>query len=487
VVVTPSQNLSNFVAGPPMANARRGLGSVSGELDQASRFVYAIGGDDLITVRDDVEVLPVAQLGMPGTAGFFVQRHKLKSPRTQMGAVRIGRFIYVVGGSTALSSATPSTANTLNTVERAALLDPGVRPKNLSLDLSLVPSSQAGVGAGTYYYRVAALMPPTDPFNPDGETLPSDAFGIVLPALNAYKFSVKVSWGAVPGAVGYVLYRSSGTTPFGSEVQIADTTKPLPTNLSCAAATATSCLDSGVAVGATPALAPLKPGSTSKWTVLGQTMRARRQGPGVTFALDPDPAVKKAYIYVFGGKNESDLVLNDYESLALTVNADGTATPSPTGFTAGSGLLPTGRWRMRAWILNLASGTYVWAGGGFRDAPGATASSETNGALISTGGLLGTFRNDTTMPASAGFGAFSAATFLYQVGGLNGAPDRTASSVDVSSPPALLGWNACQNCLSADRFDLGATIQSGYFYVLGGITTPLTPPSVTRSIEYTLY
>jgi hypothetical protein len=62
-----------------------------------------------------------------------------------------------------------------------------------------------------------------------------------------------------------------------------------------------------------------------------------------------------------------------------------------------------------------------------------------------------------------------------------------ASSVDVNTPPALTGWNAWQNCLAVDRADLGATIQSGYFYVLSGITTPLTPPTVTNTIEYTLY
>jgi hypothetical protein len=351
------------------------------------------------------------------------------------------------------------------------------------VDLTLLPSRPGSLGSGTYYYRVAALMPPTDPFNPDGETVASDVFGIVLPALNGYTFAVKLSWDAVPGAIGYVLYRSSGTTPFGSEVQIADTTKPLPVNLACA--TATSCVDTGVAAPSTPGIAPLKLGSTSKWIVLAQTMTARRQGAGVTFALDPDPAVKKAYIYVFGGRNESGAMLNSYESLALTLNADGTQTPAPTGFSVGSNLLVTGRWRMRAWTLNLASGTYVWGGGGIVTA--GTASSETNGAKVSTGGLLGAFTNDATLPASAGFGAFSAGTFLYQVGGLNGAPDRTASSVDVNTPPALTGWNACQNCLSVDRVDLGATIQSGYFYVLGGITTPLTPPTVTNTIEYTLY
>jgi hypothetical protein len=488
VVVTPSANLTNFVAGPPMATGRRGLGAVSGELNQASRFLYAIGGDDLTAVRDDVEVLPVAQLGLPGTDGFFTQRHRLNSPRTQMGAVRIGRFVYAIGGSTALMSAAPSTANTLNTVERAALLDPAVRPRNLTLDVALQPAAQGGLAAGTYYYRVAALTPPTDPFNPDGETLPSDVFGIVLPAVNGYSFNVKLSWQAVSGAVGYAVYRSSGTTPFGSEVQIADTTKPLPPKLACAGGAATtSCIDSGVVPPPGPVLAPLKPGSTSRWTTLSQTMTSRRQGPGVTFAIDPDPAVNKAHIFVFGGKSESGAVLRSYETLSIQLNADGTQTPSPTGFTAGGALLATGRWRARAWTLPLASGTYVWAGGGFTDAAGTVASNETNGAKVSTGGALGVFQTDVTLPASAGFGAFSAGTFLYQVGGLNGAPDRTASSVDVNNPPALTGWNACQNCLAVDRLDLGAAIQSGYFYVLGGVTLPLTPPAVTKTIEYTLY
>src|SRR6202171_1741269 len=487
VLVTPSINLTNFVAGPSMTIGRRGLGAVSAQINQAARFLYAIGGDDLVAVRDDVEVLPVAQLGLPGSAGFFTQRSRLTTPRTQAGAVRIDRFIYVIGGSTALPSATPASANTLNTVERASLLDPAVRPKNLSVDLTLVPTAQGGLGAGTYYYRVAALLPATDAFNPDGETLPSDVFGLVLPAVNGYNFKVGLSWTALPGAVGYVLYRSSGSTPFGSDVQIADTTKPLPAGLSCGSA---SCVDAGAAPPTGITVAPLRPGSTSKWTTLAQVMTARRQGPGVTFALDPDRAVNKAYIYVFGGKNESGALLTSYESLAITMNADGTQTVSPTGFTVGATPLPTGRWRGRAWTLDLPSGTYVWAGGGFRDAAATLASNETNGAKVATGGSLITpLQNDTTLPASAGFGAFAAGSFLYAVGGLNGAPDRTASSVDVNTPPALTGWNARQNRPAVPRVALGAPIQSGYFYVLGGSTTPVAPATaaVTNSIEYTLY
>jgi hypothetical protein len=487
VLVTPSINLTNFVAGPSMTVGRRGLGAVSAQTNQAARFLYAIGGDDLVAVRDDVEVLPVAQLGLPGSAGFFTQRARLTTPRTQVSAVRIDRFIYVVGGSTALPSATPTSQNTLNTIERASLLDPAVRPKNLSVDLTLVPSAQGGLGAGTYYYRVAALLPPTDAFNPGGETLPSDVFGLVLPAVNGYNFKVQLSWTALPGAVGYALYRSSGSTPFGSDVQIADTTKPMPAGLTCGA---TSCVDAGATLPTGRTVAPLRPGSTSKWTTLAQVMTARRQGPGVTFALDPDRALNKAYLYVFGGKNESGALLTSYESLAITLNADGTQTASPTGFTVGATPLPTGRWRGRAWTLDLPSGTYVWAGGGFRDAAATLASNETNGAKVATGGSLITpLQNDATLPASAGFGAFAAGSFLYAVGGLNGAPDRTASSVDVNNPPALTGWNACQNCLAVDRVDLGAAIQSGYFYVLGGSTTPVAPATaaVTNSIEYTLY
>ncbi|GAC1595585.1 MAG: hypothetical protein NVS4B10_04090 [Myxococcales bacterium] len=312
--------------------------------------------------------------------------------------------------------------------------------------------------------------------------MPSDVFGLALPGVSGYRFTVKLTWTALPGATGYVLYRSSGTTPFGSDVQIADTIKALPAGLTCGTPTGTSCVDAGVAAPTGATVAPLKPGSTSKWTTLAQVMTARRQGPGVTFARDPDPAVNKAYLYVFGGKNESGAVLTSHESLALTLNADGTQTVSPTGFTVGANPLLTGRWRARAWTLDLPGGTFVWAGGTRR------ASNETNGAKVSTGSL-GAFQNDTTLPASAGFGAFSAGTFLYAVGGLGGAPDKTASSVDVNNPPALTGWNACQNCLSVDRLDLGAAIQSGYFYVLGGSTTPPAgvAAAVTIRVEYTLY
>jgi hypothetical protein len=489
VVITPSANLTNFAPGPPMISARRGLGAVAGELNQAARFLYAIGGDDLAVVRDDVEVLPVAQLGLPGTAGFFAQRYRLNTARTQFGAVRIGRFIYAVGGSTAVLGTTPSAANTLSSIERAALLDPSVRPANLNVDLTLVPSTSPGLGGGTYYYRVAGVMAASDPFNPGGETLPSDLFGLILPSLSGFKFQVKVSWDAVPGAATYALYRSSGAGAAGSEVQIAaDIGGTLPANLACAT---TSCTDSG-AVASPSAIAPLAQGSTGTWVTMGASMSAKRQGSGVTFAFDPLSS-STAYLYVFGGKNESNALLDSYEYLPITINSDGSQAPAASftsggryiyGTVAGSGP----RWRLRAWTLNLASGTYVWAGGGFTDAAGTTPSSETDGAKVSAGGALGSpTSTDMNFTLHVGFGAFAAGRFLYAVGGLLGAPDKTASSIDTgNNPPTLSGWNSCQNCLSENRLDLGAAIQSGYFYVLGGLKSA-SPAMVSNTIEYTLY
>jgi hypothetical protein len=234
-------------------------------------------------------------------------------------------------------------------------------------------------------------------------------------------------------------------------------------------------------------------GSTGTWTTIAARMTAKRQGPGVTFAYDPASS-STAYLYAFGGKNESNTLLGTYEYLPIAINADGSQTPAAS-FTSGGSYIygtPTGsgpRWRLRAWTLNLPSGTYVWAGGGFTDTAGSVASLETDGAKVTpaSGALAAPTSTDMNFTPHVGFGAFAAGRFLYAVGGLGGSPDRTASSIDTgNSPPTLAGWNSCQNCLSVSRLDLGAAIQSGYFYVLGGLQT-VSPAAVTNTIEYTLY
>lgn len=488
VVVTPTQNLTGFMPGPMMAVGRRGHGAVSGEASRQSRFIYAIAGDDGTAAQASVETLPVDIFGLPGT-GFLTQRNTLVTARTGIGAVTVSTppgaritgapastFIYAIGGTSTMGSA----AAALTTIERAAILDQRFHPTNLDVDLLL--STTDGLGAGIYYYRVAAVMPGTDPYNPGGETLPSSPFGLNLPMLSGRQLRVTLSWDPVPNAVGYRIYRSVANGAPGSEALIADTTPGvgLPGTITCT--TATACTDRG----AVPDIArtPLPLGSTGTWTTLATTMAVARWAPGVTVALDPaDPT--RAHIYVFGGRNATG-VLTSYEFLTLQLDAP----QGVVGITTGNAALAAGRYRLGAWVATpadstlMAGDTYVWAGGGANAVDAMVDNIE--GGRVTAGGQLATLTSAGVMnPPAAGYGAFGAGDFLYAFGGAGGVPAASNMSAQhTAAPPALINIQNFSPGLLAARVDLAAAEQSGYFYVLGGTTTG---GIVTNTIEFVLY
>lgn len=492
LVMVPNKNLTGFFSGSMLNVARRGLAAVGGQATQAARFVYAIGGDNAGGALDTIETLPVNVFGQPGAAGFFTQRYRLGAPRTQLGAVRVGRFIYAIGGTSAAADATKALA----TIERAAILDPAVRPGNVNVTLNL--GGATGVGGGLYYYRVAAIMAATDAFNPSGESLPSDTFGVKVPALANVKVQTVLTWDTLPGAAGYVVYRTNAGDAAGNEQLIIDTTAASPpAGIVCDAPTATTqrCIDSG-AVAAMPAQTPLPLGSTGVWRPAGASLASKRQGVGVT-AIVTDATTTR--LYVFGGKNEvgaGGTVLGTFESFAITTAADGSQTLGPPSAATAFG---PARWKLRAWSEMIGSppAPYVWVGGGFTDAAAtAQPSKDVQGSPIQADGTLGTITTTTDFPTTstgiAGFGAFSLGPYLFAVGGTRYdtattsnfiSDDGTSTPVPASTPAALTGWNSCSQCLNQRRTDPGAAVQSGYFWVLGGDT----PTGPTKSTEYVLY
>ncbi len=484
VIITPNQNLTNFFAGPSLNTGRRGLGGAPGRASDAARYVYALAGDDGAITLKTVEFLGVDIFGLPAST-WTTQRYQLNTARTMVGATAIGRFIYVVGGTTSYG-----TNSVLNTVERAAVLDALLYPQDLGVDLAL--SKTDGLGAGLYYYRVAAIMGGTDPFNPGGETLPTSPFGVNLPDLSGkgYKLRVALSWTAVPGAVGYLVYRSVANGAPGSETLIVDTTKPLPATVTCP--TAVSCTD----LGATPGAGTYLPsGSTGVWTTLSPTLATARQGSGVTSAIDPGNT-SKANLYVMGGFGPGGTALNTYEYLTLTLNADKSQTPDPA-FVTGANKLTVARWKLGGYSATqkdsgLLNGTFVWAGSGASDAAGTTIAGTPcnfDYAKVQSGGALGVFTN--TFPSGdtcpgAGYGAFSApGDYLYALGGQNGIPSVSNVNAHLIAPPgAANNFQGFTPGLTVARVELGAAVQSGNFWALCGRTTGNV---VTKSTEYVLY
>ncbi|HEY3354277.1 MAG TPA: hypothetical protein VGQ83_13575, partial [Polyangia bacterium] len=357
VVTMPSQNLTAFnTATQSLATGRRALGVASGGPTNAARFVYAVAGDNGTNPLASVEVLPVDIFGKPGVGGFFTQRNPVQQARTQTKAVRIGRFIYLVGGGSTLA-----TTSALDTVERAVILDASTAPTNLNVGLDI--STVDGVAAGVYFYRVAAIMGPADPFNPGGETLPSASFGVNLPPIGSgYFLRVVLSWNPVPGAVGYRIYRTAANAPASTATLLADTTA-LPASFTCSGPT--TCTDAGATPGSQ---SPHAIGATGTWATIAPRMITPRQGAGVTWAPDPASPTTKAYLYVLGGLNATGARLTSGELLPITIAADGSQTFG--AFTATTASLSQARWRLSAWTVTpqdsttVGVNTWVWAGGG---------------------------------------------------------------------------------------------------------------------------
>lgn len=475
VITNPAANLYPATFGPNLATARRAPVALGGDATSAARYLHVIGGDDGtgMTAFGTVETAPLDLFGKPSP--FVPQRTTLTQARAFAGGAKIGRWLYVAGGSAG--------GMALDTVERAVVLDPDLRGE--VTDLLLEVDRSAGLGAGVWYYRIAAVMGPSDPFNPNGENLASDPFPVQLPDLGTTKLTVTVGWQPVIGAVKYRVYRSptAGAT-VGTEEVIAEVMAP-----------STSYKDAGGA--SISADRPLPIGSLGTWQVVA-TLSVPREGPGVSWGADPaDPAL--AYLYVFGGRSSATAVHDTYELLPLTLAPDGSQAPA-AAFVPGALKLGTARWQLGATrAVNEVSSrippgsTYLYALGGL-DAAG-TAVGANEAALVQAGGQLGTFTALPTSLKSAGYFAVVAGNYVFSFGGSNASPSATVVSGQICAkgvggcttpaPPDVANWNAGQAMLTA-RYLHAGTLSGAFIYTAGGVTS-LSPLMVTNSTEYRLW
>ncbi len=485
VVTNPAQKLGSFTtSAQTLTTARRALSAVSGRVTRVARYLYALGGDDgtATGVLHSVESTPVDLFGTPGA--WFTQARGLGTARAFAGAVTVGRFIYVVGG-------TSDGATALDTVERAWLLDPSVRTDFDDLDLRVVTSN--GLPGGVYYYRVSAVMDGSDSFNPGGESLPSDSFGLSLPALaNGNLVQVTLSWPTLVHAASYRIFRTAkaGDAP-GSEQLIGTTSS-------------TQFIDIGFS---TQAGTPLPIGSTGAWTTLPVTLSTGRQGLGVTTAVDPGNA-SKVYLYALAGKDATGTALDSYEVAPMTLNGDGTQTVG--AFSTGLLALQNRRWQVSALSVNktnapnvtLATDAYVYVGSGVAS-DGASVVPDINAAKVTVGtGALAGVANAVawdavgkSSPGRAGYGAAVANNFLYFFGGAGASPSSTANQAQIcdgtcsgAGGKALAPYLANSNnstSMNAARSLMGSAIESAFIYMIGGASPSSTTP--TNTIEYTIW
>jgi hypothetical protein len=326
-VFSPSANPTGVTASSALNTGRRGAAVVHAKDDIGGRYVYAIGGD-AYTSNDAASrvghtpfaTYEVAGLSPTGNLGSWQQLGALSQGlfAPAAAAVRVGgkSYIYVIGGHNGTAA--------VDTIERAMVLS----QRNAPIVADPVGMSGGGLTGGTWYYRVAAVMPAADADNPGGEGLASDTAVLVADTLLA---SAQLSWPAVAGAESYRIYRSPTANAFvGSEVLLEERTA---VELGCAATC--SYVDSATPIDPAGRDKPLPPGSLGTWKTLTTV-----DPVGARFAHRA--VVLGTRVFLFGGTNDGDA------SLATTLawsDADtdgelgtfGGATPTaPTGCGANT-------------------------------------------------------------------------------------------------------------------------------------------------------
>lgn len=322
----PSGNLQTATLDAPLTTGRRMLAGATARDDLGNRYLYAIGGDTGAggTVLDSVEVSQLSKFGALG--GWADSRNTLAVPRVGPAAVAVPTFdpngspfipvktyLYVLGG-------TSDTGAVLDTVERAMVLQQNDAPRVTSI----ARSSQSGsLVAGTWYYKVSAVLTAADPDNPGGETLASDEAILTIGGTDG---AIDLAWDAVNvngmAAAEYRIYRTDGADG-------ASQTEHLIATVS-----GTSYTDAGDAAGIE---SPLPPGSTGVWVAQTGTLAAARWGHQAALVSDADG---DQYIHVIGGKSDATTGFLASVEIASVDAADGSLG---TFATAGANALPTAR------------------------------------------------------------------------------------------------------------------------------------------------
>lgn len=322
-VTESSRKLAQTTTPQSQLNAkRRSHAATLGLDDLENRWLYAIGGEDETgAVLASGEVAGMSDFGQLGQ--WTTLPNPLPAARTGLALVRYGRWVYVIGGSPDKSApydpTATGTAQEGPTVLRARILGSDTAPR-----LSTPTASDDGaLDAGTYYYRVSAVMAASGD-NPGGETLASDVESIRVSATGKVTLTWALPEGVSSGAdiAHYRVYRS-----------------PLPDATSNAAAlladnvAALTYVDDG---SATPdeQVVPFQPGSLGKWVTMPDLVTPRFDAAATVVEIDPT----HIYLYVAGGRAgpANGDVLNTLEYIAIDPangNLTGTWTQSASTFS----------------------------------------------------------------------------------------------------------------------------------------------------------
>jgi hypothetical protein len=466
VVSSPNGNLTGtWKPGPSLSIGRRSLALASGRVDDANRFLYAVGGET--AAGAPLKAVEIAQVDRFGQLGaWFTAKNQLGTARSGLTVVRQGRYLYVIGGTSSTSGtggATPS-GTPLGSIERAVILARSGAPK---LTDPVASTASGTLAKGTYYYKVAAVLNATDPAT-EGETLPSDEGVAVLSASG----NVALVWTAP--AVGnvdhYRVYRTAvadGTS--GAEVLLKD-------NIA-----GTSYTDTGADV-VVPTDTPQPLGSTGKWVASGTSLLHARLDTAATIAADP---TGQRHVFVTGGWGQclaTTGIMDCYEH--ATISSDGATLGA--AFVAGPTPLAHARLRHGASFMSAENGPPGFAASAsattaFLIVAGGkginTSANTVEYATIGAGGVLGPWASPTSGFANERDGTqlLVANGYGYALQGGN-APnysltaDQSAQAVVTTSTLSFPNWSNAGANLAVKLGRHGAAAESAYFYLAGGTT-----------------
>jgi cysteine-rich repeat protein len=466
-VTNPAENLEPMTPRPSMLQARRAPAVIVGRATRSAQFLYAIGGDNGAgEAFATVETVPLNVYGELGS--WRNVRGTLPQARTLAAAGRVGRFIFVAGGSNGTTAQ--------KSVLRAEILDPGRAPllDDLALDLAA-----GGLSAGIWSYRVSAVMLPGNADNPGGETLPSDPLPLQVPKGLPQLLKVTLYWKSVAGAKEYRIYRTPAAgMPSGTEQLIGVVQAPT-----------TQFTDTGLVPD--PTKIPLVPGDLGVWYSIG-TMKQSREGLGVGIGVDPG-GNGQAYLYALGGRTAGGTFPTSYEYLAIQV-ATGLPVVAGGAFSeVTDNVLGVGRWQLGAFVVDetvstrsAPGNTWIYAGAGL----GASSQLKTDfsAALVLAGGKLGTWQSvEAIKPGFAGYGFAAAANQLWVFGGQGGSPATNGKSSQLcglgnscGNPPALQNWNAGIG-LTEERYLPGSAVGAAHIFIIGGVGTGNAPKNTVEA------
>jgi hypothetical protein len=450
-ITNSSFNLEPWTAVSPMNMGRRGLALKAGRPTNTSRYLYAIGGDNGTNAGAMASVESVGVNVFGDLSTWRVERGSLPVAKTLAGVDRIGRFIYVVGGHDGTTAT--------NTVYRAQVLDPLATPEVVDIDAALGDGTN-GLGGGLFHYRISAIFDAADPSNPAGESLPGEVQVVDLPDLME-KIQLTLTWSAVPGAIGYRVYRTPNAGDSVDAVELLATVMGAA-NLSYA--------DTGTTT--TAAETPLPEGSLGNWHS-GGTLNTNREATTAVAGVDPtNPNVY--YLYVFGGRNETGTYLSSFEYATVTVAADGSQTIS--AWTTGAASLSNAKAEIGAYRVTSDQSSFVPAGQTMiYIGPGRTGAGFT-GVLesfqVAAGGNVAAFinLNRNVSSSRSGYGFGTSSNFLYIFGGAGGDSSGDGISAELNGASTLRpgAWNSLGISMSDDRVFMSTTQESAFYFTAGG-------------------